>query len=66
MTPDTREQITKVSKKTLVFFMNIEEVLDCNAEKLLSKRTDIQNPVIGEVMKQVVKYLGDEYQYKLK
>lgn len=66
MTPDTREQIAKVSKKTLVFFMKIEEVLDCNVEKLLAKQTDIQNPAIGEVVKQGVKHLGDENQYKLK
>lgn len=66
MTPDTREQIAKMSKKTLVFFMNIEEVLDCNVEKLLAKQTDIQNPAIGEVVKQGVKHLGDENQYKVK
>ncbi|MDM1503772.1 hypothetical protein HX071_16465 [Myroides marinus] len=66
MTPDTREQIAKVSKKTLVFFMKIEEVLDCNVEKLLAKQTDIQNPAIGEVVKQGIKHLGDENQYKLK
>ncbi|WP_143061458.1 hypothetical protein [Myroides marinus] len=63
---DTREQIAKVSKKTLVFFMKIEEVLDCNVEKLLAKQTDVQNPAIGEVVKQGVKHLGDENQYKLK
>jgi hypothetical protein len=66
MTLDTRKQITIVSKKTLVFFMKIEEVLDCNAEKLLAKQTDIQNPAIGEVVKQGVKHLGDENKYKLK
>lgn len=66
MTLDTREQIAKVSKKTLVFFMKIEEVLDCNVEKLLAKQTDIQNPAIGEVVKQGIKHLGDENQYKLK
>ncbi|MGL5277055.1 hypothetical protein [Myroides sp.] len=66
MTLDTREQIAKVSKKTLVFFTKIEEVLDCNVEKLLAKQTDIQNPAIGEVVKQGVKHLGDENQYKVK
>ncbi|MDM1346028.1 hypothetical protein HX017_02950 [Myroides marinus] len=66
MTSDTREQIAKVSYKALVFFTKIEEVLDCNVEKLLAKQTDIQNPAIGEVVKQGVKYLGDENQYKVK
>lgn len=66
MSSTDREQIAKVSKKTLVFFMRIEEVLDINKEKLLIKKTDIQNPAVKEVVKQGVKHLGDENQYKLR
>jgi len=52
MSAKTREEVGGLSSDGLVFVEHIEKVLDANHVKLKQREVNIQNPAVGEVVKQ--------------